>query len=376
MVRLLFALLAFVGLLVWGSVPQAQDTRQFYLSPIDGSGTEADAWHSRCLGMPGAGNIDLRPYGVNAFLCASNDLPADMAGVEQIGASYKSALGGKKGALNAIFKKQLVATTVEDLIIEVISPKLKAGKDGKLKIYLGGTTPVHQQTAWVPFHDNGIVADLSNAALGLIEPRLAWAATFTESFTGADSGTIGGDLTWTKFLSTEWTRTSNAGYAAGTTASAAEARADVDTSTDDHAVQADMSYTWVSGAIFRCAVIGRKDSTTTRTFYQFGFQRDSGVDVYRLLKRSAGSPTTLADSSGATSSSATIKLVSDGTSHTGYVNGAIVVGPVTDATITANTRGGLAYVGSAAGDNCTADNWSITDYVASTGRIGGVLWFQ
>ena len=375
MARIFCALLAFVGLLVWGSVPQAQDTRQFYTTPIDGAGTEADPWHSRCLGMSGAGNIDLRPD-VDAFLCASNDLPADMTGVEQIGASYKSALGGKKSALNAKFKKTLSANTVEDLIIEVISPKLRTGKDGKLKIYLGGNAPVYQQTAWVPFRDNGLVADLSNAALGLIEPTLAWAATFNESFTGADTGTLGGDLTWTEFLSTQWTRTSNTAYAEGTTAAAAEARADVDTATDDHAVQADMAYTYASAGNFRCFIIDRKDSTATRDFYAFGFQRDSGVNVYRLLERNAGSPTTLADSSGATSSTATLKLVSDGTSHTGYVNGAIVAGPVTDATITGNTRGGLAFTGGASGDNCTADNWSIADYVPGTRSRGSAIWFQ
>lgn len=373
MARLLCALLAFVGLLVWGSVPQAQDTRQFYLSPIDGAGTESDPWHSRCLGMPGYGNINLRPWQVDAFLCASNDLPADMTGVEQIGASFKSALGGKKGALNSKFKKSLAANTVEDLIIEVIGPKLRAGKDGKLKIYLGDTAPVYQQTAWVPFRDNGLVADLSNYALEAIEPTRAWAASFMDTFTGSD-GNLAGSLTWSEYLSTEWTRTSNTAYASGVTASAAEARAEHDTATDDQVVQAEMAYTYVSAGNFRCFIIARKDSTTTRDFYAFGFQRDSGVNVYRILERNAGSPTTLADSAGSTSSPATIKIRVDGTSISGYVNGALVAGPVTDATISGNTRGGLAFTGGDAADDCTADNFSIAD--ATSGRKGTPLWFQ
>ena len=375
--RAICVILAFVGLLAWGSVPQAQDTRQFYLSPIDGVANTEKGQYSRCLGMPGYGNVDLRPWGVDAFLCASNDLPANMTGVEQIGASFKSALGGKKGALNAKFKKSLAANTVEDLIIEVIGPKLKAGKDGKLKIYLGDKAPVYQQTAWVPFRDNGLVADLSNAALGVIEPTLAWAATFTDTFPGSDNGTLGGDLTWTEYLSTSWQRISNAAKATGVTASAAEARAEHDTATDDQQIQASMTYTYVSTGNFRCAVIGRKDSTATRTFYQFGFQRDSGVDVYRLLYRTTGSPTTLADSSGATSSPATIKLVIDGTSIAGYVNGTLVAGPVTDATISGNTRGGLTYSGGDASDACTADNMSIQDYTPPAQRVrGGGIWFQ
>jgi len=369
----LIVLLA-LAITVWGSAPQAQDTRQFYLSPIDGAGTESDPWHSRCLGMPGYGNIDLRPD-VDAFLCASNDLPANMTGVEQIGASYKSALGAKKGALNTKFKKALAANTVEDLIIEVVGPKLRAGRDGKLKIYLGDKAPVYQQTAWVPFRDNGLVADLSNTALGLIEPTLAWAAVHTDSFTGANAGVLAGDLTWTEYLGTLWTRVGNAAYASGTSGSADEARAEHDTDTDDQEVSANMSYTYASSGNFRCALFSRRNTTATRDFYQFGFQRDSGVDVYRLMERNNGSPTTLADSSVATSSPVHIKIVSDGTSHSGYVQGTLVAGPVTDATISGNTRGGIAYVGGIAGDDCTADNFSIKDYTAPAARVrGGGVW--
>ena len=360
-----------LAIAAWGSVPQAQDIRQFYLSPLDGSAATEIGWHSRCLGMPGYGNIDLRPWGVDAFLCASNDLPSDMTGVEQLGASLKSSLGEKKGSLNTKFKKTLSANTVEDLLIEVIGPKLRAGRDGKVKLYLGGPVPVYQQTAWVPFRDNGLVADISNAALGMVEPTLAWAATFYDSFTGAD-GNLTGDLTWAEFLSTEWTRTGNAAHASGVTASAAEARAEHDTETDDQEVQATQTYNYASAGNFRCAVIGRKDSTSTRDFYQFGVQRDSGVNVYRLLERNNGTPTTLADSTAATAVGTTIKLVIDGTTMSGYVGGVLVAGPVTDATISAKTRAGIAFVGGAVADSCTLDNLRISDTSART--RGGSRW--
>lgn len=353
------------------SIPHAQDTRQFYLSPIDGAGTDADPWRSRC-----DRGIDLRPFiSINYFLCASNALPPDTTGVVQIGASAKSAITGRKAALVAITKKAIVADTVDEAIKELLLEKVRAGKDGKLYIYLGGES-FYQRTAWVPFEDGGLVADLANSALGLIEPTLAWAATYTDTFTGAD-GNLAGDLTWTEFTLTNWTRTSNKAYAEGSTpASNAEARAEHDTATDDHSVQADITYTYGSGALTRCTVIARKDSTTTRTYYGFGTQRDVGVDTYRLLARSAGSPTTLGDSSAATSSSATIKIVADGTSISGYVNGALSVGPITDATISAKMRGGLAYASGAAGDNCSADNFEVKDYTATTHRKSGSIWFQ
>ena len=369
--RLKLIALCAVAVLALSDVPHTQETRYFYLSPLDGSADTEIGWHSRCLGIPGAGNIDLRPWGVDAFLCASSELPKDMTGVQEIGASLRSSLGGRKGGLDAKFKKTLQATNVEDLLVEVLRSKLRAGKDGKLKIYLGGRAPVYQQTAWIPFRDNGLVADLSNAALGAIEPTLAWAATYYDSFTGAD-GNLAGDLTWAEFTSTEWTRTGNAAYASGTTASAAEARANHDTDTDDQEVQATQSYNYASAGNFRCAVIGRKDSTTTRDFYQFGVQRDSGVDVYRLLERNTGTPTTLADSAGATAVGTTIKLVIDGTTMSGYVNGVLVAGPVTDATISSKTRAGIAFVGGAVADSCTLDNLRIADTSART--RGGSRW--
>lgn len=370
--RLKLIALCVVAVLAWSDVPYTQETRQFYLSPIDGAGTEADPWHSRALGMPDAGCVDLRPYGFSRFLCASNDLPANTTGVIQIGASRRSALGARKAVLEAIIGKSLAANNVEDVVVEVLASRLRAGKDGKLKIYLGQRAPLYQQTAWVPFRDDGLVADLSNAALGLIEPTLAWAATYHDTFTGAD-GNLAGDLSWTEYLGTEWTRASNAALASGATpGTAAEARADHDTDTDDQEVQAHLAYTYTSGGNLRCAVYGRKDSTTTRDYYQFGMQRDSGVDAYRLLERNAGSPTTLADSAGATASSATVKLVEDGTSISGYVGGVLTVGPVTDATISGKTRAGLVYVGGGSGDSCTADNFRVAD--ATSRSRGGARW--
>lgn len=362
--------LCVLAVLAWSDAPHTQETRQFYLSPIDGAGTEADPWHSRALGMPDAGCVDLRPYGFSRFLCASTDLPANTTGVIQIGASQRSALGARKAVLEAIIGKSLAANNVEDVVVEVLASRLRAGKDGKLKIYLGQRAPLYQQTAWVPFRDDGLVADLSHAALGVIEPTLAWAATFHDSFTGAD-GNLAGDLSWTEFLDTVWARASNKASASGASSPAGEARADHDTDTDDQEVQADLAYTYTSGGNLRCAVLGRKDATTTRDFYQFGMQRDTGVDVYRLLERNAGSPTTLADSVGATASAATVKLIPDGTSISGYVNGVLTVGPVTDATISGNTRAGLAYVGGS-GDSCTADNFRVADTTARS--RGGSRW--
>ncbi len=369
--RTICALLAFMGLLVWGSVPQAQDTRQVYLTPVDGSGTDADPWRSRVRDIPGAGCIDLRPYAVDAFLCASNDLPADMTGVEQIGASYKSALGKKKGALSAKFKKSLVADTVEDLIIEVISPKLRAGKDGKLKIYLGDATPAYQQTAGVPFRDYGLVADLRDATMELLEPALAWAASASETFDCSNSASLTCVLTWTEFLGTTWEISNNAAKSNST--ASAEARAESAMATDNHYVQATLGAATESGAGFaRCGVVGRKDNSTTRTYYTLFADLDA--TNWETGKRIAGTYTSLATSTQNPAQNDVMKLVVDGSSVTGVVNGLIVLGPTTDTAITGNTYGGLYSGGNGTTLLCIEDNWSIADNGGR--RHMGALWFH
>lgn len=353
---------------LWSSTPEAQPTRFVYLSPIDGAGTEEDAYHSRCRGLAGAGNIDLRPWGINRFLCSSNVLPADMTGVQQLGDNAKERMTGpRKAALAALAGKGVVAETVDEAIIELLSSRLRAGRDGKLKIWLGERTPMYQQTAWVPFRDNGLVADITNYASAALEPVRAWAASHgPDTFNGADAN-LAGDLSWTEFTATNWSRTSNRAHATLATTPAAEARAEVDTDTADFEVSADMTYSWSSGS-FRCAVIGRKDSTSTRTFYHFGAQRNTAEDVYRLLVRVSDTPTTLGDSSAATATAFSPKLRMDGSSISGYVDGALSVGPITDGNITGNTRGGLAYVANSGSDECTADNWLIVDYSPASGN--------
>ncbi len=357
--------------LLWSSVPEAQPTRFVYLSPIDGAGTDEDAYHSRCRGLAGYGHIDLRPWGINRWLCASNVLPSDMTGVQELGSATRERMTAtRKAALAALAGKGVAADTVDEAVIDLLSSKLRAGRDGKVKIWLGEAAPLYQQTAWVPFRDNGLVADITNYAASAIEPARAWAASFgPDTFTGADAN-LAGDLTWTEYQDTNWTRTSNAAYAENATSATAEGRAQHDVSTDDHEVSADMTYTYASAGTLRCVVKAREENTSNRTYYQFGVQRASGVNVYRLLERNSGTPTDLGDSAGGTSSGVNLKIRVDGSDISGYVDGVLTVGPVTDATITTNTRGGISYVGGA-GDNCTMDNWLIADYAASSG--GGAL---
>lgn len=372
MQRLVCALLAFVSLLVWGTVPQAQDTREHWLSPKDLVG---DSFQARCLGMADAGAIDLTPYGVEMFWCASASLPANMTGVLQIGSSLSSALGARKGPLVAALKKPLTANTVDELLVEFISPRLHPGKDGKLKIYLGHRNPEYQQTAGIPFRDNGMVADVRNYATELLEPAVAWATTLlVENF--PTTGDLNGSTQvygWTEFNGTSCTVSSNKiQMSAATTC---EARADIDLATDDMEVQATITATPEPGNEVRVGVIGRKANDTTRTYYTSHASVLSGSSEWRLGKRVAGVATTLGTNATDPVNGDIVKLRSDGSSHSLYVNNAEFVAPVTDAAITGNTRAGTIYIGNHANDVATIASWWAYDYPRA--RAGGKsIWFH
>lgn len=373
MPRILCALAAFIGLLIWCAAPHAQDTREHWLSPKDLVG---DSFQARCLGMADAGAIDLTPFGVDMFWCASAALPADMTGVIQIGSSLSSALGARKGALASAIKQPVTANTVNDLLVELISTRLRPGKDGKLKIYLGHQTPEYQQTAGIPFRDNGLVADIRNYAADLLEPAIALATTLTlETF--PTNGNLNGSTQvhgWTEFFGTAFDVISN--KAQGDNTATTEARADVDLATDDMEVYATITGTVAGGSEVRVGVIGRKDSTTTRSFYA-AHGVYSATPEYRLIKRVTGTSTTLGTNAQDPVNGDVVKLRSDGSSHSLYVNGVELVTPVTDTAITGNTRAGIMYIGANVSDSATLDDWKAYDYPLPSSRSrGGALWFN
>lgn len=377
-------ILILAGLLLtcWAATPTAQPTRFVYLTPVDGAGTDADPYQSRCHGMPHAGNIDLRPLGIDRWLCASDTLPADLTGVQQLG----SALGervqaARKTALDTIVKRQLSATTVDGVISELLTPHLRAGRDGKVKIYLGDQEPVYQRTAWVPFEDGGLVADATNAASAFLEPSLAWATTLaTETFT-ATNGDLDGcqargcTHTWVEYFGTAPTIASN--VVIGTGATINDARLDADLATDDMEVSAQIT-AFVNSNQARCGVLSRKDSSSTRTAYIAQGEMDAtpANDRWRLAKRVAGTFTSLSSASTSPAVNDVVKLRSDGSSHSLYVNGALTVGPTTDTDITGNTRVGITIAGNGASDSCSLDNVIAYDYPLPTTRRAPILWFN
>lgn len=373
-------LLLMSALLMWASVPLAplaQAVRNVYLSPVDGSGTDSDPYRSRCVSMAGAGNIDLRPLGIARFLCASDTLPPDMTGVLLLGDSLKGTLtDAQKTAIAKELRAPVTDSTVEDLIVKLLSPHLRSGRDGKIKIWLGQQVPVHQRTSWIPFQDGGLVADATNVLIDLASPQVAWATTLaTETFQCADSASLTCVHTWTEFLGTALAIVSNAAEFTGATTN--EARLDADLATDDMEVKATIT-AFVNGGEARCGVIGRKDSTATRTYYSGHgtFDVVPATGEWRLTKRVAGTSTTLGTNATDPVANDTVKLRDDGSSHSVYVNDTLLIGPITDTAIVGNTRAGILGIGAAASDSCTMDNMIAYDYPLPQSRRSPILWFN
>lgn len=356
--------------------PEAQTPRFVYFAPPLGSGTDADPYRAPCYGVPGAGAIDVRQsLKIDYFICSADRLPADMRNVVQAGASVRDSLNaGQKTALRAILGKTVNATRTDDLLAELLGPHLRPGRDGKLKIWLGESVPIYEQTAWVPFRDYGLVADAANAISEVVEPAVAWATTLaTETFDCANSSSLTCVHTWTEFQGTALAIVSNAASHTGATIN--EARLDSTLATDDMEVQVTMT-AFVSASESRCGVFGRKANDATRTFYWAAAANNASAPEWRLSKRIAGTLTGLGTDTTDPATNDVMKLRIDGSSVSLYVNGVLSIAPVTDTDITGNTYAGLVATGNNGSDSCTMDNVIVYDYPIPTTPKGSILWFN
>lgn len=370
-----FAVLLLLAVLVGPAVPQAQVSRFVYVTPIDGSGTDDDPYRSRCLSerLAGRGNIDLTPYGINRFLCTSTVLPADMTGVQQLGNSLSAKLTpARKAALEQLLGRSLQSDIVLDVIVDIVKPRLKRGRDGKLRVFLGDRDPIYQKTAWVPFEDGGIVADIANFAASIAAPSIAWAASLSESWNCSDSSAITCDLTWTEFTGSGWSIVSN--QASGTANNAAsESRAETSLTTTNHqATVTIVSFTLGSSIDSHCGPIVRKDTTATRDYYIHYARKKTAGDTnsHELGKRIAGVSTALDSDLTDTFDGEVITSRVDGDSVSGDSNGSLIVGPITDTSILESSSGnsytGIRIGTTSGSSTCVLDGFSAEDVDTSS----------
>jgi hypothetical protein len=239
--------------------PEAQTTRIIYLATIQGDGTDANPFRATGFGTTANQScIDLRADSTAAtgrMLCAADTLPAG-GGINQLASTFGETVSApRKAAIESALGVTLTASNILDVIAELLTTHarldgsrwkpLRSGRDGKYKIYLGGQQAAWQQTAGLPFRDNGLFADIAIPAATtatlvasaitrvparvlagavtialLIWPpsvEVAHATSIAEDWNCADNASLTCDLTWTEFTGTEWAIASNQAVVTGLT---------------------------------------------------------------------------------------------------------------------------------------------------------------
>lgn len=181
--------------------------------------------------------------------------------------------------------------------------------------------------------------------------------SYTESFNGSDSSTLGVDLTWSE-IAESWSNVSNAGQFDGNgTATDGFARAEHDVSSADHYAQTTLAVRDTGFAFQSMGVACRFASSVTTAYV-------SVVDFFdgrKLWKFLSGTVTELAASGTATSFPCAFRVTASGSTISAK-HDATQYASVTDTSISGNTRGGLyAFWGSASMVYPQFGDWIIAD---------------
>ena len=324
----------------------------YYLDTFVGDGSYFNPFRSR-----GGGQIiDLRP---DNTVTDGNCLTAQPERADGLGRTLLGLTGdldkvslAANTALTSPLSMTLEATTLRDMIVELAVQGTKWATasptaNGVLEVHLGGLL----------YSRRGIKGG----------------AAFTETFTHANqANSLTADLTWTSIEGGWWSIVSNQASLSNIRYENS-ARADVDTSTNDHTVTSRwVSDTFVTGNA-AIALFGRKDSSATVTCYVQDGSRNGTADDRKcsLYKRVAGAWTLLSTAGALTPAwvdNDQMRLTCNGSSIT---MGNITQGlsnTTTDSSIPTGTRGGYRGYVDNAGNAILADTWTIAD-IAVSGTI-------
>ncbi len=389
-------------LCTWVAPVHAQvDNRVVYLSPVDGNGSDAAPFESRCLRTPGGNQIDLRPNGAVAtgrMLCVANALPANMTGVFQIASTFNGTVNstiknGIRTALGLANVNELTATTFDALLPQLLIdlPKAKpglwkplvAGKDGMYRVFLG-TEKWKQTAALYPYLlDNGYYAEIWNGTKTTayavyhytLETPVTWALTLaTETFTATDGNLDGCQAngcthSWVEYVGTELTISSNQAVATGSTiGSNASARNTSSLDTSNMTVSATFVDVTIglgsSGTNTTCSLLSRKANDATQTNYRIVvIVQDAGeLNETQLMKTVSGTSTTLATNTNDWVAGNVVTHSADGSTISGQSNASGFMS-VTDTEITTGTHVGIRYFAdySSGSPSCIIDNLDAAD---------------
>ena len=213
---------------------------------------------------------------------------------------------------------------------------------------------------WKLFVPNDLIADSEG-------PKIP-STTLTDNFNRANANPISanGGVSWTEVNGTNMEISSNeAFWNAGTT----YGRYESDLSTDDMYVQSSVT---ALGSAVQAQVLARYASAADTCYV--GRLRNDSFLKWQIWKRVAGVMTKIAESNGTLPSIPTThKLEVDASTLQYTVNSVIRLGPLTDTSITGNTRGGLSGTANAKQDDMTIADTTITALTSTGATAPGTL---
>jgi hypothetical protein len=340
----------------------------YYLAPYVGSGKCPDAFRPFGHEQSGWAAIDLRPdggatkegNGLNACLLYLPEHDpsrrlyqiADHAD-EEMGAGLLHRLRHKLGIDPLAGRlRNFVADVMIDPPRNAWNP-LRAAR-GWYEVYLGG--------------------------LLLRWPVMAGMTTYTETWTHADTSesaadSVTADLTWTKEFNANWDINVNRARLFGDP-DFNRLRAEHDLATADMEVQLTLTQLRNGAAITLCGPYARMSSSTFQTGYSMWAWWNVGAGNHEIHKVVAGSESFMASDTTDPVDGETLKIRCSGTSISGYRNGSLLLGPVTDTgvgdpvidgTTVGGKRAGVHALAQDAGlTNIIIDDWSSADLAVAS----------
>jgi hypothetical protein len=334
----------------------------YYLAPYVGSGKPAvDPFRPLGSEQPGWAAIDIRPDG--GATKDGNGLNACLLYLPQHDPSRR------------LYR---IAEDADEVMGQGLLHRLrhKLGIDplaGRLRTFVADMMIDPPRNAWKAIRAHRGWYEVYLGGLLCRWPVMAGMTTLTETWTHAntafsDATSLDADLDWIKMVTDAgWQIQTNQGDFFGDTGSN-YARVEQDLAT----VDMDVQLTLVAQNETATLAIGpaaRFSSSVFETNYAFVALWVGSVGTHRLNKIIAGAPPTETDLGSDAQDGTdgeTLKVRCSGTSISGYRNGSVLVGPVTDSEIDGVTVGGkragmFGFTDGAGVSNAVVDDWSAAD---------------
>jgi hypothetical protein len=333
---------------------------EYYLSGYVGDGSEANPFRPVGVdGLPTWSSIDLRPDGsvATGFALVAAQTRIDGQRRDYLGDAPTARSAAVKDVIGTRLSVTLDTDSLAQIALELLTeharedgtrvkPLREAG--GRYTVWLGGAAPLISLKA------------------------MSGGSSFTESFDQANSSTLGPDLSWSEPTGNLQTVSNSVRNVAGGVAN--RGRADVDVDTEDMLAEIDVvAFTVPAPAAARQIAVCTRFAAAATTHY-FGRLIDDGISTRLEIVRTVTGTSTIisAVTAPALALPMTLRLESNGSSHSLYFGGILRVGPSTDTNITGNVRGGVLSTDHATGfsvANVIGDNFVVADLAADPSSV-------